>query len=58
MYKTSSILSLVTAFMMTVVLSACGSKGALYQTPDVEPVIVEQTLDAQKATKPQLKKKG
>ncbi len=32
---------------MVCALSACGSKGALYQTPDSEPVAVEETQDEQ-----------
>ena len=47
MQKTSSILSLLAVFFMALVLSACGSKGDLYQTPDDEPMVVEETQNEQ-----------
>jgi len=56
MQKNSSILSLLTVFLLTIVLSGCGSKGALYQTPESEPVIVEQVDEEQQATEAQPKK--
>jgi len=56
MQKNSSILSLLTPLLLALVLSACGSKGPLYQTPENKPVTAEQTIDEQESTKPQSKK--
>jgi len=56
MQKNSSILSLFTAFLLILGLSACGSKGPLYQTPDSEPVTVEQAQEKQETIDSQPKK--
>ena len=56
MQKNSSILSLLTLFLLMLVLSACGSKGALYQTSETKPVMGKQAHDAQEMTETQPKK--
>jgi len=56
MQKTSSILSLLTTLLLGLALSACGSKGPLYQTPDSEPVAAEEVQGEQETTELQSKK--
>ena len=57
MQKNTYILSLLTAFFLVLILSGCGSKGALYQIPESEVVVTDKVKkDESQAVKPQPKK--
>jgi predicted small lipoprotein YifL len=56
MQNISSLLSLLTPFLLVLFVSACGSKGPLYQTPKSEPVVIKKIDNEQEKSAPQSKK--